>query len=150
MLELYHFAFSTCSQKVRLVLEEKGLEFTSHEVNLIAGEQHSPALTHPLRAGRHPAVANAGSGTLSRIGRSCQPPGRPLTPGQTRVAVLRAASARMWQKHARAGTIRTPVPRDAEVSWLTPLNSISSAEIPDGNPITSSTVVPLVVAISGI
>jgi glutathione S-transferase len=42
MIELYHFPFSTCSQKVRLVLAEKGLEFTSREVNLIAGEQHDP------------------------------------------------------------------------------------------------------------
>ncbi|MGH0029372.1 MAG: glutathione S-transferase family protein [Myxococcota bacterium] len=41
-MELYHFGFSTCSQKVRLVLAEKGLEFTSHEVNLITGEQHDP------------------------------------------------------------------------------------------------------------
>lgn len=43
MIELYHFGFSTCSQKVRLVLAEKGLDFTSHEVNLIAGGQHDPA-----------------------------------------------------------------------------------------------------------
>lgn len=42
MIELYHFAFSTCSQKVRLVLEEKGLEFSSHEVNILAGAQHDP------------------------------------------------------------------------------------------------------------
>jgi len=42
MIELYHFGFSTCSQKVRLVLAEKGVEFVSHEVNLIAGEQHGP------------------------------------------------------------------------------------------------------------
>jgi glutathione S-transferase len=42
MIELYHFAFSTCSQKVRLVLEEKGLEFASHEVNILAGGQHDP------------------------------------------------------------------------------------------------------------
>jgi glutathione S-transferase len=43
MIELYHFGFSTCSQKVRLVLAEKGLDFTSHEVDLIAGEQHDSA-----------------------------------------------------------------------------------------------------------
>jgi glutathione S-transferase len=43
MIELYHFAFSTCSQKVRLVLAEKGLGFTSREVNLMTGEQHDPA-----------------------------------------------------------------------------------------------------------
>jgi glutathione S-transferase len=30
MIELYHFPFSTCSQKVRLVLAEKGLDFVSH------------------------------------------------------------------------------------------------------------------------
>lgn len=42
MLELYHFGFSTCSQKVRLVFAEKGLDFTSHEIDLIGGQQHDP------------------------------------------------------------------------------------------------------------
>lgn len=42
MLELYHYAFSTCSQKVRLVLAEKGLDFESHEVDLMNGAQHDP------------------------------------------------------------------------------------------------------------
>lgn len=40
MLELYHNAVSTCSQKVRLVLEEKEIAWTSHEVDLLAGGQH--------------------------------------------------------------------------------------------------------------
>lgn len=39
---LYHFAYSTCSQKVRLALAEKGQQFESREVNLLAGEQHDP------------------------------------------------------------------------------------------------------------
>jgi len=43
MIELYHFGLSTCSQKVRLVLAEKKIEFSSHEVNLLAGGQHDPA-----------------------------------------------------------------------------------------------------------
>ena len=43
MIELYHFGFSTCSQKVRLVLAEKGLAFESREVNLMAGGQHDPS-----------------------------------------------------------------------------------------------------------
>ena len=34
MLELYHFGSSTGSQKVRLVLAEKGLDFVSREVDL--------------------------------------------------------------------------------------------------------------------
>jgi glutathione S-transferase len=42
MLELYHYGFSTCSQKVRLVLAEKRLEFSSHEIDLISGGQHDP------------------------------------------------------------------------------------------------------------
>ena len=42
MLTLYHNGASTCSQKVRVVLAEKGLEFESHSVDLIKGEQHDP------------------------------------------------------------------------------------------------------------
>ena len=42
MLALYHNAASTCSQKVRLVLAEKGLEFESREIDLIGGGQHDP------------------------------------------------------------------------------------------------------------
>ncbi len=42
MIALYHFGFSTCSQKVRLVLAEKGIEFESREINLMAGGQHDP------------------------------------------------------------------------------------------------------------
>jgi len=33
---------STCSQKVRLVLAEKGLEYESREVDLLGGAQHDP------------------------------------------------------------------------------------------------------------
>jgi glutathione S-transferase len=43
MLELYHAATSTCSQKVRLTLAEKGLEFVSRLVNLRANENLTPA-----------------------------------------------------------------------------------------------------------
>jgi glutathione S-transferase len=42
MLALHHNAASTCSQKVRLVLAEKGLEYESREVDLIGGAQHAP------------------------------------------------------------------------------------------------------------
>ena len=41
-LELHHNGLSSCSQKVRLVLAEKNLEFTSRDVNLVSGEQHAP------------------------------------------------------------------------------------------------------------
>ena len=42
MLELYHNAFSSCSQKVRIVLGEKGLEWTGHDIDLMGGGQHDP------------------------------------------------------------------------------------------------------------
>lgn len=42
MIELYHYGFSVCSEKVRLVLAEKGLDYASREVDLMAGEQHDP------------------------------------------------------------------------------------------------------------
>jgi len=42
MLELHHNAMSTCSQKVRLALAEKGLAWTGHHLDLRAGDQHRP------------------------------------------------------------------------------------------------------------
>jgi len=42
MPDLYHNAVSTCSQKVRLALAYKGIDFDSHEIDLIAGGQHEP------------------------------------------------------------------------------------------------------------
>lgn len=41
MLALYHNAASSCSQKVRLVLAEKGLDYSSHEIDLVSGGQHA-------------------------------------------------------------------------------------------------------------
>ena len=42
MLELYHNDMSTCAQKVRSQLAEKGLEWSGPNLNLRAGEQHRP------------------------------------------------------------------------------------------------------------
>jgi len=41
MLELYHSARSTCSQKVRLVMAEKGLEFVDRQMNFGRGDNLS-------------------------------------------------------------------------------------------------------------
>jgi glutathione S-transferase len=43
MIELYHNAFSSCSQKVRMVLEEKRIPWESREIDLAGGGQHDPA-----------------------------------------------------------------------------------------------------------
>ena len=42
-LELYHTDHSVCSQKVRVCLAEKGLDYVSHEVDIVAGEHQTPA-----------------------------------------------------------------------------------------------------------
>ena len=43
MLELYHNTMSACAQKVRVALAEKNLAWTSHHLNLRAGDQQKPA-----------------------------------------------------------------------------------------------------------
>jgi glutathione S-transferase len=42
MLELYHNSMSTCSQKVRIALAEKGQDWEGHHLNLRARDQHKP------------------------------------------------------------------------------------------------------------
>ncbi|HUT51503.1 MAG TPA: glutathione S-transferase family protein [Alphaproteobacteria bacterium] len=42
MLTLYHFNNSVCSEKVRMVLFEKGIEWESREVDLFKSEQFDP------------------------------------------------------------------------------------------------------------
>ncbi|MGF1759903.1 glutathione S-transferase family protein [Photobacterium sagamiensis] len=37
-LHLYHTGFSNCAMRVRIALEEKGLEWESHEVDILKGE----------------------------------------------------------------------------------------------------------------
>jgi glutathione S-transferase len=41
-LHLFHFPYSLCSRKVRLFLREKELEWESHPIDLMKGEQHTP------------------------------------------------------------------------------------------------------------
>jgi ganglioside-induced differentiation-associated protein 1 len=41
-LHLLHFSGSSCSQKVRILLREKGLEYVSHPINLARHEHVSP------------------------------------------------------------------------------------------------------------
>ena len=43
MLELYHHGSSVCAAKVRIVLEEKGLEYKKHYLDILKGDQFNPA-----------------------------------------------------------------------------------------------------------
>ena len=42
MLELYHHGTSVCAAKPRIALAEKGLEWTSHYIDILTGEQFKP------------------------------------------------------------------------------------------------------------
>ena len=42
MLELYHHGTSVCAAKPRIVLAEKSLEWTSHYIDILTGEQFTP------------------------------------------------------------------------------------------------------------
>ena len=54
MLELYHGLVSTASERIRLVLEEKGLPWISHPVDLFDGGQHRPEYRDPQSYGTGP------------------------------------------------------------------------------------------------
>lgn len=60
-LHLYHYGFSPCSQKVRMVLAEKGLGWTSHYVDLSKGEQLTDAYRRVNPNGVVPALVHDGT-----------------------------------------------------------------------------------------
>lgn len=43
LIELYHHGSSVCAAKVRMVLAEKGLNWTGHYLDILKGEQFDPA-----------------------------------------------------------------------------------------------------------
>ena len=61
MLELYHTATSTCSQKVRMTLAEKGVEFVSRNVNLRLNENLTPKYLAINPNGVVPTLVHDGS-----------------------------------------------------------------------------------------
>ena len=60
MLELYHYEPSANSAKPLICLKEKGLEFTSHYIDLHAFEQHSPKYVAVNPNGQVPALVHDG------------------------------------------------------------------------------------------
>jgi glutathione S-transferase len=61
MLELYHAEPVANSMKVLLCLKEKGLEFTSHYVDLLRFEQHQPEFVAINPNGQVPVLVHAGA-----------------------------------------------------------------------------------------
>jgi len=60
-LHLYHAAISNCSQKVRFCLDEKGLSWQSHEVNLRQSEHLTPEFLSINPRGMVPVLVHDGA-----------------------------------------------------------------------------------------
>jgi len=60
MLTLYHNAVSVCSQKVRLQLEEKGLDFEERHLSLMRGEPLRPEFLAINPRGLVPTIVHDG------------------------------------------------------------------------------------------
>ena len=98
LLELYHNAISACSQKVRFCLEEKGLEWTDHHMNLRAGDQQTPAYLALNPLGVVPTLVHDGAvipeSTVINEYLDDIAPAPPLRPA----APATAARMRLWTK----------------------------------------------------
>lgn len=60
-MHLYHYGMSNCSQKVRLVLAEKGISWTSHHVDILKGEHTTEAYRRVHPNGVVPALVHEGT-----------------------------------------------------------------------------------------
>ena len=60
MLELYHHGSSACAAKVRFALAEKRLDWTSHYVDILRGEQFAPAFLAVNPKGVVPVLVHDG------------------------------------------------------------------------------------------
>jgi glutathione S-transferase len=137
-LVLYHNGLSSCSQKVRLVLAEKGLAFESREVNLVGGEQHDPAYVklnpnHVVPTLVHDGRALVESSLINEYVEEAfpEPPLAPLDP------VARHAM-RLWVKqidekvHPAAATVTYAIgARSAVLSQPPEVREAAIAGIPD-------------------
>jgi len=100
MLELYHSTHSTCSQKVRIALEEKGLAWIGHHLNLRRFDQIKPDFLALNPAGMVPVLLDAGHlFTESRIINEYLEDAYPAVPLAPRDAAARARM-RLWTRYS--------------------------------------------------
>tara|TARA_R110002073_G_scaffold4833_1_gene30791 strand:+ start:510 stop:1307 length:798 start_codon:yes stop_codon:yes gene_type:complete len=111
MLELYHSHFSTCSQKVRLCLAEKNLDFVSHPLNFTHRDHLTPEYLALNPNGVVPTLINDGK-VIIESSVICEYldeiwPALPLMP----VDPFERARARAWMRYIEevpTASIRIP------------------------------------------
>ncbi len=111
MIELYHNNISVCAQKVRIVLAEKNVPWTSHHLSLARGEQLTPEFKKLNPRGVVPVLVHDGNAIVessvicSYLDDAFPDP--PLTPKTP----LERAAMRLWCKlpddilHLACGTV---------------------------------------------
>ena len=138
MPALYHNALSTCSQKVRPVLAHKGIDFDSHEIDLLAGGQHDPAYVklnpnHVVPTLVHDGAVLIESTLINEYldDTFADPPMRPAEP-------VARHTARMWTKrldekvHPATGIVTFAIgPRSALLRQPEEVREANIAAIPD-------------------
>ncbi|WP_315831744.1 glutathione S-transferase family protein [Bradyrhizobium prioriisuperbiae] len=99
MLELYHAPISTCSQKVRLVLAEKQLTWTSHVIHFGSGDHLSPEYLKMNPNGVVPTLLDGGDVVIDStvINEYLEDvyPERPVRPKDPKIA----ARMRAWRQY---------------------------------------------------
>jgi glutathione S-transferase len=103
MIELYHFKNSVCSQKARMTMFEKNLEWRDHEVNLFASEQYDPSYLALNPKGYVPTLVHDGK-AIRESTLICEYldesfPSPPLMPTEPSERV----DARLWSKAVDEG-----------------------------------------------
>ena len=138
MIALYHNALSTCSQKVRLVLAHKGIDFESHEIDLLAGGQHAPGYVklnpnHVVPTLVHDRAVLIESTLINEYLDDAfgDPPMRPSDP-------VAGHAARLWTKrldekvHPATGIVTFAIgPRNALLRQPEDVREANIAAIPD-------------------
>lgn len=115
MLTLYHGEMSTCAQKIRLSLAEKGLEWESRHLDLRAAEQHRPDYLELNPNGVVPTLVHDGipvieSSVILQYLEDCFP-----APGFLPRAAHDRARMRNWMKaldesiHAHCGVLSSAI-----------------------------------------
>lgn len=103
MLELYHWEPNGASARVMICLGEKGLEYSSHYLDVLAFEQHRPEFLQLSETGEVPVLVHGGA-AYTEASYICEFldeafPERPLMPADARGRW----EVRVWQKYVDDG-----------------------------------------------
>lgn len=99
MLELYHVAGSSNSQRVRIVLDEKGIDWVDHELTSSA-QLHTPQFRAVSPAGTVPALVHNGQALTDSVVINEYLEDFFPSPSLRPTTALATALMRQWTKHA--------------------------------------------------